>query len=77
METNKFYALATVLDPRFKLCVFALVSASVSVRQMLMEECEQLAETEAPLLRNNPELLLNLVRIHLHQSLWNGPTLTN
>ena len=46
METNKLYALATALDPRFKLCVFASASASASVRQMLMEEYEQLAEIE-------------------------------
>ena len=46
METNKLYALATALDPRFKLCVFASASACASVRQMLMEKYEQLAGTE-------------------------------
>ena len=46
METNKLYALATVLDPRFKLCVFASASTSASVRQMLMEEYERLAASE-------------------------------
>ena len=43
---DKLYALATALDPRFKLCVFASASGCASVRQMLMEEYEQLAETE-------------------------------
>ena len=46
METNKLYALATAFDPQFKLCVFASASACASVRQMLMEEYKQLAETE-------------------------------
>ena len=46
METNKFFTLSAVLDPRFKLCVFMSASASALVRQMLMEEYEQLAETD-------------------------------
>ena len=46
METNKLYALATALDPRFKLRVFASASASALVRQMLVEEYEQLADSE-------------------------------
>ena len=75
METNKLYALATALDPRFKLRVFASASASALVRQMLMEEYEQLADSEHPL-KNNQKLLLtvqNLVRMHLHHCY--GPTL--
>ena len=34
-----------MLGPRFKLCVFTSASASALVRQMSMEEYEQLAET--------------------------------
>ena len=48
VETNKLFAVATALDPRYKLRVFASASASASVQQMLMEEYEQLAGTEDP-----------------------------
>ena len=44
-DKKRFFALAAVLGPRFKLCVFTSASASALVRQMLMEEYEQLAET--------------------------------
>ena len=33
MESNKYYALATVLDPRFKLLVFSSASASALAKR--------------------------------------------
>ena len=60
-------------------CVFMSTSASALVRQMLMEEYEQLAETDAPpgqaLLNSILELLLKLVKMNQLQHC--GTTLMN
>ena len=75
METNKFFALAAVLDPRFKLCVFTLASASALVQQMLMEEYEQLAETDAsPVTAEQSPRTVNETSendLHVTSMLWN------
>ena len=42
MESNKCYAIATVLDPRFKLKVFSTSSSKALAKQMLIAECEEL-----------------------------------
>ena len=42
MESNSFYCLATVLDPRFKLLVFSSTSSVAFCKQMLIAENETL-----------------------------------
>ena len=75
METNQFFALAAVLDPRFKLCVFTSASASTLVWQMLMEEYEQLAETDAsPVTAEQSPRTVNETSendLHVTSMLWN------
>ena len=44
-ESNKFYAVATLLDPRFKLKVFSTSSSKALAKQMLIAECEELIST--------------------------------
>ena len=48
MESNKYYVLATVLDPRFKLLVFSSASASALAKQMLIAQCEILVQDTEP-----------------------------
>ena len=48
MGSNKYYALATVLDPRFKLLVFSSASASALAKQMLIAQCEILVQDTEP-----------------------------
>lgn len=45
MESNKCYAIATLLDPRFKLKVFSTSSSKALAKQMLIAECEELASS--------------------------------
>ena len=45
MESNRFYAVATLLDPRFKLKVFSTSSSKALAKQMLIAECEELIST--------------------------------
>ncbi len=72
METNKFYALATALDPRFKLCVFSSASASALVRQMLIEEYEQLAGSEeSPPPEKQPRTVAEVAEKPSSSMLWN------
>ena len=47
IEDIKVYALATALDPCFKLCVFTSASSKASIRQMLIEGYEEMEEAEA------------------------------
>ena len=42
MEENKHFAVATTLDPRYKLRCFSSASKGAGARQMLMEEVEKL-----------------------------------
>ena len=42
MESNEYYAIATLLDPRFKQRVFSSSSSAVLAKQMLIAEHEQL-----------------------------------
>ena len=44
MESNKFYCLATILDPRFKLRVFSTAAAAALAKQMLIFEYESCYE---------------------------------
>ena len=46
MESNIFYSLAIVLDPRFKLLVFSSAAAAALCKQMLIAEYEKLAGGE-------------------------------
>ena len=55
VETNKFYCLATILDPRFKLRVFSSSTSAALAKQMLISEYEQFqasneynGDTDAP-----------------------------
>ena len=48
MESNKYYAIATLLDPRFKQEVFSLSSSAALAKQMLMVAHEALEEEELP-----------------------------
>ena len=47
IEDIKVYVLATALDPCFKLCAFTSASSKASIRQMLIEEYEEMEEAEA------------------------------
>ncbi len=42
VEQNPFYALATVLDPRFKLKGFSSASSASHARMLLTTECEHI-----------------------------------
>ena len=42
IESNKYYALATLLDPRFKQQVFSSPSAAALAKQMLISSFEEL-----------------------------------
>ena len=42
MESNEYYAIATLLDPRFKQRVFSSSSSAALAKQMLIAEHEQL-----------------------------------
>ena len=42
MESNEYYAIATLLDPRFKQRVFSSSSSAVLAKQMLIAEHKQL-----------------------------------
>ena len=44
MESNEYYASATLLDPRFKQEVFPLSSSAALAKQMLMVAHEALEE---------------------------------
>ena len=46
MESNEYYAIATLLDPRFKQKVFSSSSSAALAKQMLIAAHEALEETE-------------------------------
>ena len=46
MESNPFFAIACVLDPRYKLRCFSSSSKAVAAQQMLMEAYEKLQPSE-------------------------------
>lgn len=54
MESNRFFAVASALDPRYKLRCFSSASKAAAARQMLLEEIEKLqpshkhSESEPP-----------------------------
>ena len=56
IETNKFYALPTLLDPRFKVWVFSSTSSVIQARQCLTAEFISFQSTivEAAIQNNDP-----------------------
>ena len=65
VETNKFYCLSTILDPRFKLRVFSSSTTAALAKQMLISEYEQFqvsqasnatnADTDPPAAKRSPQ----------------------
>ena len=47
VETNNFYCLSTILDPRFKLHVFSSSTTAALAKQMLISEYEQFQLSQA------------------------------
>ena len=46
VESNKFFALATVLDPQFKQKVFSSAASAAMAKQMLISEYESFSSEQ-------------------------------
>ena len=69
MESNPFFAIACVLDPRYKLRCFSSSSKAVAAQQMLMEAYEKLQPSEPTTKRPRVNSsLLNCVQEMMEQS---------
>ena len=59
MESNEYYAIATLLDPRFKQKVFSSSSSAALAKQMLIAAHEALEETEEDTTPKRPRIESN------------------
>ena len=68
MESNEYYAIATLLDPRFKQEVFLLSSSAALAKQMLMVAHKALEKEEEELPTNAEEWTVHTVVLPIRRN---------